>query len=141
METTIKGNKKKKLLVLVLVILAGLLYFVIYRPMMKYIDTHTWATIQIVETVESDTYEARLESREFLKGDTYRLNSTTVTVEDISHYGEVTIKFEPEVKNMSTNELIKSAVIDKDNVLNIKEVCCDGDGASWRFRVTSNRYQ
>ena len=53
----------------------------------------------------------------------------------------MTIKFKPAVKNADTGEVIKSAVIDKNNGLNIEEICTDGDSASWQLRVTGNKYR
>lgn len=116
-------------------------YFVIYRPIIKYGDTHTWATIRVTGAVETEASDVFEESREFLQGDTYQLRSATVIIKDITTAGEVTIKFEPEVNNLDTRELIAEAVIGKQDVLNVKEICDNGDCATWQIRVISNRYQ
>lgn len=144
MEGQIKKKCSKKniaeiIVVLILIVVVG--YFVFYRPLLKYINTHTWATIQVYGTVSAETFDTFEDCREFLQGDIYQLHSTTVTIGDITHNGEVTIKFEPVVKNSDTDELIETVVIGREDVLDIKEICNDGDTATWQFRVISNRYQ
>lgn len=104
-------------------------------------ETNTWATIRFTGTVQADTIDEFDESREFLKGDTYQLHNTCINIGDITHDGEVTLYFEPAVNNTATGELIKSAVIDRQNGINITEVCDDGDSASWQLRVTGNQYR
>lgn len=144
MEEIVKKKNKKKIVLVVLgVFLIAVLGICVwgYCYAKHYMDTNTWATVRFTGTVESDTSDEYEESREFLKGDTYQLHSTTITIEDITHDGEVTIKFKPAVKNADTGEEIKSAVIDKNNGLNIEEICANGDSASWQLRVTNNRYR
>lgn len=144
MEEKVKvKNTKRRIIVIMtlLLLMVIILYFVFYRPIKEYMDTHTWATIRVTGTVGAETSDAFEESREFLKGDTYQLHNTTVIIEDITTDGEVTIKFEPKVNNSDTGELIEVAVIGKNDVLNIKEVCNNGDSVIWQFRVISNRYQ
>ena len=145
MEEQVKVKNTKRIIILIvacLLVVVIAFYFVIYKPIIKYMDTHTWATIRITgTTVISEISDAIEEDKEFLKYDTYSLHNTTLIIEDITHDGEVTIKFEPEVNNSDTGELIGVAVIDKNDVLNIKEVCSNGDSATWQLRVTSNRYQ
>lgn len=144
MEGIVKKKSKKKIVLVVLGVFLitvfgiGLALFLYAK---HYMDTNTWATIRFTGTVESDTLDEYEESREFLKGDTYQLHNTTVTIEDITHDGEVTIEFKPAVQNADTGEEIKSAVIDKNNGLNIKEICANGDSASWQLRVTGNKYR
>ncbi len=138
------GKTMKRIIILIVACLLVVVIaacFVMYKSITKYMDTHTWATIRITGTVDSETTEAFYEDREFLKYDTYSLHNTTFIIEDITHDGEVTIKFEPEVNNSDTGELISVAIIDKNDVLNIKEVCSNGDSATWQLRVISNRYQ
>lgn len=136
-------NTKKNIIVILALLLLGVIafYFVIYRPIIKYEDTHTWATIRVTGAVETEASDVLEESREFLQGDTYQLRSATVSIKDITTAGEVTIKFEPEVNNLDTGELIAEAVIGKHDVLNVQEICDNGDCAIWQIRVISNRYQ
>ncbi len=143
MEDKPKGKNKEKLILVIVTVLLlmAVFYFAIYRPVIRYTDTHTWATIQIMGEVVSETSDAFEERREFLKGDTYQLHSTTVTIEDITNDGKIKLKFQPAVKSADTGELIQQTVIGKDEVLNIKEVCGDGASASWQLRVISSRYQ
>lgn len=60
MEGQIKKKCSKKniaeiIVVLILIVVVG--YFVFYRPLLKYINTHTWATIQVYGTASAETLE------------------------------------------------------------------------------------
>ena len=137
-----KGKKKKVFVVLgVLLVIIVALFIWVWASIKHYMETNTWATIWITGTVEADTVDAIDESREFLKGDTYRLHSTKITIGDITHEGETKLYFDPAVVNADTGETISTAVIDKNNGINIKEVCTNGDSASWQLRVTGNKYR
>ncbi len=125
---------------LLLLVVVGF-YFLFYRPLIKYVDTHTWATIRVTGNVEAETGDEFYDDIEFVKGDTYQLHDTTVIIEDITTDGEVTIKFEPEVYNMDDRELIEVAVINKEKFLIFKEVCNNGDSVVWKCQVISNRYE
>lgn len=143
MGKIVKKSRKKKILValgVLLILMIGVLLIGIWYAK-HYMETNTWATIWITGTVEADVVDAFDESREFLKGDTYRLHSTKITIGDITHDGETELYFEPAVRNADTGEMIKSVVIDKNNGINIEEVCTDGDSASWQLRVTGNKYR
>ncbi len=144
MKEKVKEKNVKKLVIAIMtlsVVTVIVFYFGIYNPLKKYKDTHTWATIRITGTVESDTSDAYEESAEFLKGDTYHLHNTTVTIEDITTAGEVTLRFEPAVIQLTTGETVSEVVIGKDDIFGFEEVCSDGASAQWQFRVISNRYQ
>lgn len=137
-----KSIKKKILVVLgVLLIILVALFIWVWASLKHYMETNTWATIWITGTVEADTVDAIDESREFLKGDTYRLHSTKITIGDITHEGETKLYFDPAVVNVDTGETIGSVVIDKNKGINIKEVCTNGESASWQLRVTGNKYR
>lgn len=138
-----KKSRKKPILValgVLLILMIGVLLIGIWYAK-HYMETNTWATIWITGTVEADIVDAVDESREFLKGDTYRLHSTKITIGDITHDGETELYFDPAVRNADTGEMIKSVVIDKNNGININEVCTNGDSASWQLRVTGNKYR
>ncbi len=144
MEDKVKKKSKKKIIFVVLgVFLIAMLGIYIwgYISIKHYMETNTWATVWITGTVESDTIDAIDESREFLKGDTYQLHNTKITIGDITHDGETKLYFDPEVINADTGEAVKAVVIDKNNGINIKELCTDGESASWQLRVTNNRYR
>lgn len=141
MDTKKKSSAKIKVAIIILLLLIIAFCFWLYQSVVKYMDTHTWATIQVYGSVMSETADAFEERREVLQGDTYQLQDTVVVIEDITHDGEVTIKFEPAVINADTDELTEIMVIDSEDILNIKEVCNDGDSATWQIRVISNRYQ
>lgn len=74
----------------IMAILVAIFYFVFYRPINKYIDTHTWATISTVESIEDETSDVFVESAEYLKGDRMRVYSAVLLIEDITHDGTVT---------------------------------------------------
>ncbi len=141
-EMVKKKNSKKKILVVLGVLLIMVALFIwVWASIKHYMETNTWATIWITGTVEADTVDAIDESREFLKGDTYQLHSTKITIGDITHEGETKLYFDPAVVNADTGETIRSVVIDKNKGINIKEVCVNGDRASWQLRVTGNKYR
>lgn len=138
-----KKSRKKKVFVVLGVLLIIMIVFCIWvwASLKHYMETNTWATIWITGTVEADTADAFDESREFLKGDTYQLHNTKITIGDITHEGETKLYFEPAVVNADTGETVKSVVIDKNKGINIKEVCANGESASWQLRVTGNKYR
>ncbi len=142
-EIVKKKSRKKKIFVVLGVLIIIMVAFCIWvwAYAKHYMETNTWATIWITGTVEADTTDAFDESREFLKGDTYQLHSTKITIGDITHDGETELYFDPAVRNADTGEMIKSVVIDKNNGINIEEVCTNGDSASWQLRVTGNKYR
>lgn len=143
MEDKPKVKSKKKIIILIVSLLVLVLigfYFLIYRPMMEYVDTHTWATIQFIKEPLKD-FRVGDESKEFLKGDTYQLNYTTITIKDITHEGRVTMEFEPAVTVCATGELIEEIAIDKEDICFIISECSDGETTMWMLRVISNRYR
>ena len=142
-EKVRKKSKKKKFFVVLGVLLIIMVAFCIWvwASIKHYMETNTWATIWITGTVDADTADAFDESREFLKGDTYQLHSTKITIGDITHEGETKLYFEPAVINTDTGEKVSSVVIDKNKGININEVCTNGDSASWQLRVTGNKYR
>ena len=141
MDTKKKSSAKIKVAIIILLLLIIVFGVGLYKSVVKYMDTHTWATIQVYGSIMSETADTFEERREVLQGDTYHLHDTVVVIEDITHAGQVTIKFEPAVINADTDELSEIMVIDREDILNIKEVCNDGDSATWQIRVISNRYQ
>lgn len=141
MEVKKKNSKRSIIVMAIIMLIILVLSFFLYKQVTKYFDTHTWATLQVGGTVMSETADAVEERREFLQGDTYRLHNTKVVIEDITHNGEVKMKFEPAVINSETDEQIETIVIGEKDILDIKEVCSGGDSASWQFRVVSHRYQ
>ena len=136
-----KSSAKIKVAIIILLLLIIVVGIWFYKSLIKYSDTHRWATIQVYGSVMSETADEFDECKEVLKGDTYQLHNTVVVIENITTAGEVTLKFEPAVINIDTGELAEMMVIDREDILNIKEVCNDGDSATWQFRVISNRYQ
>lgn len=137
-----KKNLKKIIVVIAIIVLIILAFsFWLYKEAIKYCDTHTWATLQVGGTVMSETADAVEDRREVLQGDTYHLHNTKVVIVDITHNGEVTMKFEPAVINSETDEQIETIVIGEKDILDIEEVCSGSDSASWQFRVVSHRYQ
>lgn len=109
-----KKKSIKKILAIIisiLVILAAIFYFTLYRPIMKYMDTHTWATIRIVEEVNAETSDVFVDSEEYLKGDKIYLDSVTLLIEDITRKGVVTISSSEEVTENITGEAVSSFTI------------------------------
>ena len=141
MDDKKKSSGKIRVAIIILLLLIITVGVWLHKTMVKYFDTHTWATIQVYGSVMSETIDEFEERKEVSKGDTYQLHNTVVVIEDITTAGEVTIKFEPAVINVDTDELTEIMVIDSEDILNVKEVCNDGDTATWQFRVISNRYQ
>lgn len=141
-----KANKKDnknvwKVILIILFIICIAIYFMIYRPMVHYLDTHIWATVEITEKNVSDNTDVSEESIEFLKKDIYYLDNTTVTVKDITTGGTVTLAFKPKVYNFDTGEFIGKAVIDRENGITVYEKDGNMESVVWQFKVTDNRYQ
>lgn len=137
-EKVREKSKKKKIFVVLGVLLIIMVAFCIWvwASIKHYMETNTWATVQFTENenvVDKGT--------EFLKGDTYHLHNTTITIGDITHEGQITMKFNPAVKDSETGKLIEKAVFGKDELLKITEICSDGATANWELKVISNQYR
>lgn len=134
-----KKKSIKKILAIIisiLVILAAIFYFILYRPIMKYIDTHTWVTIRIVEEVNAETSDVFVDSEEYLKGDKIYLDSVTLLIEDITHEGVVTISSSEEVTENITGEAVSSFTINCGERYSFKE-----KNGSVVIFVESSRYE
>lgn len=87
--------KRKRILKIVIIIIAILLglimlgYFLLYRSVRKYIDTHSWATITISGEVNAETSDAFMETREYLQGEIISIDSVSLEIKDITHDGTV----------------------------------------------------
>ena len=70
----------------------------------------------------------------------YRLAISVETRDEIDPFAKVVLQM-ANCGITDTDELSEIMVIDREDILNIKEVCNDGDSATWQIRVISNRYQ
>lgn len=114
---------------------------VVYRSVQKYIDTHTWATISVMTSLETDVSEVTVDEVEVLQGDVFSLHQTEVTVLDVAHDGTVKLAFSPEVTDTASGEEIDNAVLTTASSCSLKEHCINGDSSSVRLCVVSHRYQ
>ncbi len=135
--------KEKAALKLVISMFVGLVlvcimfYYVMYLPIERYIDTHTWATITVRGMSDSDTNESFVDTAEHLKGDTINVyEMITLSVDDITHDGTVDFSVtkgelydekEERVFSFSINKKQKVSYKMKDGTLSVS--------------VNSSRYQ
>ena len=104
-------KKKAIIITSIIIIFVAILCVLGYVAVNSYFDTHTWATLRIAETVNTDTNDAFEQRVEFLKNDTYSLYATVITIEDVTHAGTVTMSFSPAVINSSTGEEISTVTL------------------------------
>lgn len=64
-------------------------YFLVYRSVRKYIDTHSWATITVSGEVNAETSDAFMETHEYLQGEIIAFDSVSLEIKDITHDGMV----------------------------------------------------
>ncbi|MDD5998139.1 MAG: hypothetical protein PUC55_00345 [Lachnospiraceae bacterium] len=136
MEKKKSIKKIVAIIVGIVIILAAIFYFAFYSPVRKYIDTHTWATIRIVEEVNAETSDVFVDSKEYSKGDTVSLDSVTLLIEEITHDGVVTISGSEEVTDSRTGEAVSSFTINCGESCSFKE-----KNGSVTIFVDSSRYE
>ena len=130
--------KKKALIITpVIIVLLAILCGCGYIAINRYFDTHTWATLRIAETVNTDTNDAFEQRVELLKNDTYSLYATVITIEDVTHDGTVTMSFSPAVIDSSTGEEISTVTLKYSEAVSFKE----NENASGMVQIVSFRYQ
>lgn len=130
-------KKKAIIITSIIIIFVAIICVLGYVAVNSYSDTHTWATLRIVETVDTDTNDAFEQRAEFLKNDTYSLYATVITIENITHDGTVTMSFSPAVINSSTGEEISTVTLKYSEAISFKE----NENASGMVQVVSFRYQ
>ena len=130
-------KKKAIIITSIIIIFVAILCVLGYVAVNSYFDTHTWATLRIAETVNTDTNDAFEQRVEFLKNDTYSLYATVITIEDVTHAGTVTMSFSPAVINSSTGEVISTVTLKYSEAVSFKE----NENASGMVQVVSFRYQ
>lgn len=128
--------KKTAIVIGAVVLLAAIIAGVIGLSVKKYIDTHTWATIRIVEAINAETSDVFVDSKEYSKGDTVSLDSVTLLIEDITHDGVVTISCSEEVTDSITGETVNSFTINCGEGYSFKE-----KNGSVTIFVDSRRYE
>lgn len=128
--------KKTAIVIGAVVLLAAIIAGVIGLSVKKYIDTHTWATIRIVEGVNAETNDVFVDSKEYLKGDTVSLDSVTLLIEDITHDGVVTISSSEEITDSITGEPVNSFTMNCGEGYSFKE-----KNGSVTIFVDSSRYE
>ena len=136
MEKKKSIKKIVAIIVGIVIILAAIFYFAFYKPIRKYFDTHTWATIRIVEEVNAETSNVFVDSKEYSKGDTVSLDSVTLLIEEITHDGVVTISSSEEVTDSRTGEAVSSFTINCGESCSFKE-----KNGSVTIFVDSSRYE
>ncbi len=134
-------QKKSMIKILVIIfsiaaILAAAFYFLFYRPVRQYIDTHTWAAIRVVEEVNAETSDVFSDSNEYLKGDKIYLDSATLLIEEITHEGVVTISVSGGITDAVTGEAVSRFIINCGESYSFKE-----ENGSATIFVESSRYE
>ncbi len=135
-------DKKKKKIVKVImgiIVIIGMLavgYGVFYRPLIRYVDTHTWATIRTVESVNSETSDVFVGTIEYLKGDKIYFYSAVLLIEDITTDGVVTFSVCDGALYDKNNESVKRFVIKRGESCSYRE-----EWGHVTISVVSNRYQ
>ncbi len=84
-----KIKKIKKIVLTIVITLAALITVLTVFSVNKYIDTHTWATIDVYGEVHSETDDAFSQRTEYLKGDHISFGNVTLEITDIKTDGEV----------------------------------------------------
>lgn len=90
-----KRKRFLKAAVIIIAVIIGLLmlgYFLLYRSVRKYIDTHSWATITVSGEVNAETSDAYIDTYEYLQGEIISFDSVSLEIKDITHDGTVDFK-------------------------------------------------
>jgi len=110
-------NRKKKNIVkvimgvIVIIAMLAVGYGVFYRPLIRYVDTHTWATVRTVESVNSETSDVFVGTIEYVKGDKIYFYSAVLLIEDITTDGVVTFSVCDGALYDKNNEQVKQFVL------------------------------
>ena len=102
----------------------------------RYINTHTWATISLGGTRETDTSDAFYEEHEYMKGDHISTGDISLLITKIRHNGDVTFKVERGSLYDGNGEKIKSDTISKNEKITYRT-----DNGNIQLNVISVRYE
>ena len=129
-------SKKFKIIIIILTVILTFLIVSVIKSVNKYIDTHTWATISITGTINSDTSGSFNYEHEYLKGDIIKIGNVILNITDISHDGTVSFSVQQGELYNEEGETIDADTIFKDAKSNYKL-----HNGFLSLNVTSNRYQ
>lgn len=131
-------NKHRKTIVLLISVFAFIVIFVgfLYIQLLKYHDTHTWATIWISGTVEAETSDAFEQENECLKGDTISAGGVTLYIDRIEHDGTVTFHVKQGEMKDANGELVKKETLTAHDKKRYRLT-----NGSIQVEVISNRYE
>ncbi len=130
-----KIGKIIKILLVLLIVVAALIAF-LYGEVLKYTDTHTWATIYMTGTMDSDTADTFSEEHEYLKGEDIVIGTTILRITKITHAGDVTFEVKQgEIKNDS------GVIVLVDTISLNESKWYRMSNGNFNLRVTNNRYQ
>lgn len=133
----LSGNLKKIVAVIIgVIVILMMLGFVLFMSVRRYIDTHTWATIRVVEAIDAETNDVYNDSREYLKGDEIPLKSGTLLIEGITHEGTVEISSSDGVADSNTGKEVHQFTIRCGESYSFKE-----EKGVVTVYVVSNRYE
>lgn len=125
---------KKKIIIIVAVVVS------VFVAVKCYIDAHRWVTLRITGSVNADTNDAYEYREDFLRGDSFSLYSTKVTIKDIKYDGTVLLSFKPEVVN-SNGEKISTITLKQAEGYNFSEKCKEGESASAMIQAVSYKFE
>ena len=129
-------SKRFKIIIIILAVILTFLIVSAIKSVNKYIDTHTWATISITGTINSDTSGSFNYEHEYLKGDIIKIGNVILNITDISHDGTVSFSVQQGELYNEEGETIDADTIFKDAKSNYKL-----HNGFLSLNVTSNRYQ
>lgn len=133
--------KSKKVIKIVLIIAAvicvllGGLAVITIKYINHYTDTNTWATI-VVDNGLQASEDGFISEEEYLKGDTIRIGSATLEIEDITHEGETTLSVQSGDVYNSNGEFVETFVINYDQQAGLTI-----DDEYVRLYVSNNKYR
>lgn len=125
---------KKKIIIIVVVVVS------VFVAVKCYIGAHRLVMLWITGSVNADTNDAYEYRENFLRGDTFSLYSTKVTIKEIKYDGTVVLSFKPEVVN-SNGENISIITLKQTEGYNFSEKCKAGESASAMIQVVSYKFE
>lgn len=138
-----RNKKKNRIFIILILIFAGMFiigYFGFYRPIVHYIDTHTWATVAANGSGYNEQNGENVEfhnTEEILKGDYFDTEFALLYIEEVTHEGTVNFT----VYSGCLYDADGNAVASDTLYLNQEKKYYSDKGKCCSICVTSNRYE
>lgn len=138
-----RNKKRNKVIIILVLIFAGMFmvgYFVFYRPLVHYCETHTWATVTANGSGYNEYFGENVEfhnTEEVLKGDYFDTVYAILYIEEVTHEGTVDFSVYIGCLYDADGNVVASDTL----YLNQEKQYYSDKGKCISVCVTSNRYE